>query len=74
MKSSIYPTNAIIEVHYLEKNSYHKKIKYAHQQAEEQLAKAQSMHNSQKQLRGKLINKADDWYIESCNKDIISAR
>ncbi|MBU2969638.1 hypothetical protein KO527_09800 [Pseudoalteromonas sp. C2R02] len=62
---------SITEIHYLEKNSYHKKIKYAHQQAKEQLAKAQSILNSQKQLRGKLINKADDWYIESCNKDIL---
>jgi len=65
------PTNSITEIHYLEKNSYHKKIKYGHQQAKEQLAKAQSMLNSQKQLRGKLINKADDWYIESCNKEIL---
>jgi hypothetical protein len=64
-------TPSITEIHYLDNNSYHKKIKYAHQQAKEQLAKAQSILNSQKQLRGKLINKADDWYIESCNKEIL---
>jgi len=70
-KAVITSTNTVIEIHYLEKNSYHKKITYAHKQAKEQLEKAKTTLNTQKQLRGRLINKADDWYIESCNKEVL---
>ncbi|SFB83654.1 hypothetical protein [Pseudoalteromonas denitrificans] len=62
---------SITEIHYLEKNTYHKKIKYSHQQAKEQLAQAKETLKNQVLFRGRLINKADDWYIASCNKEIL---
>ena len=74
------PTNALIEVHYVEENTYHKKIKTIAQNSESLLAlkqanekRVQSQSNLKKyhEFKGVLVNKADNWYIESCNKDIL---
>jgi len=74
------PTNSIIEVHYLDKNMYHKEIKHSDKKTKSQLARqlankqfteSKSRLESYNQLKGRLINKADDWYIESCNKQVL---
>lgn len=81
IEDTVYnPENAIIEVHYLENNTYHKEIKpteqktksqIALQQASEKLDCSQSNLKNKKQFKGILINKADNWYIESCNKEVL---
>ena len=74
------PTNALIEVHYVEENTYHKKIKTIAQNSESLLAlkqanekRVQSQSNLKKyhEFKGVLVNKADNWYIESCNKGLL---
>ncbi len=64
---------AIIEVHSLFQEKYEKEIQFSHQIAHK---KASQEYQKAKQLlaqhkQGRLINKADDWFILSCNDDIL---
>lgn len=61
----------MIEVHYLEQQQYQKQLKYASNQALDQLEQAQQTLKHRKLIAGKLVNKADDWYIASCHEQLL---